>query len=31
MDELRTKGVLSDAFADQVLAVANSLIKSING
>jgi F-type H+-transporting ATPase subunit alpha len=31
MDELRIKGVLSDAFADQVLAVANSLIKSING
>ena len=31
MDELRIKGVLSDAFAEQVLAIANSLIKTING
>ncbi len=31
MDDLRVKGLLSDAFAEQVLAVANSLIKTING
>jgi len=31
MDDLRAKGVLSDAFADQILAIANSLIKTING
>lgn len=31
MDDLRVKGVLSDEFADQVLSIANSLIKTING
>jgi F-type H+-transporting ATPase subunit alpha len=31
MDDLRVKGLLSDAFAEQVLAIANNLIKTING
>jgi F-type H+-transporting ATPase subunit alpha len=31
MDDLRIKGLLSDAFAEQVLAIANNLIKTING